>query len=573
MPLISVSDELAKKSFTSVENKFITKYLPVLEPVAVKVYLFALYIYQNGLESYTLEDMAKCLSLDEEDLKGYFQYLEEFELVSVLSLSPFEVKILDAENLYGAPKKFKPEKYADFTKNVQNIIKGRMISTNEFREYFFLLEEYGFEQNALIMIINYCVNLKGDNIRLQYIKKVAKSFADEGVITAKKVDEKLSAYTSSTPALIRIFAAAGIKKQPDVDDDRLYKKWTAELGFDENAICAAAKFFKAKNCEKLDGALGELYKNKKFDVKEIEDYCKNKNSVYNATLEIARTLGVYMQNSAPYIENYTNVWCDYGYTFGCMKKIAEYCFRHGKNSFEDMHAFILRIYDEGIVADVSVSSYLDKLTAEDKFIGKILSVCGLTRKIIAWDRESLARWRSWNFSDEMLLEAAKISCGKSNPTAYMNSVLSSWKNDGVYSIDKIQKSSASAKDAADGRTDRAEIERHFYDLRHAAEEKAEKALERAVSDEVYGEIYRELNELSIELAFAEIRDAAKAERISKRIEELETKGDGRLAELGIDKAEFEPEYSCKICNDTGYDKDGKPCECMKNFIQSMKNKR
>ena len=42
MPLISVSDELLKKSFTSVENKFITKYLPVLEPNAVKVYLFAL---------------------------------------------------------------------------------------------------------------------------------------------------------------------------------------------------------------------------------------------------------------------------------------------------------------------------------------------------------------------------------------------------------------------------------------------------------------------------------------------------------------------------------------------------
>ena len=51
--LVSVSDDLAKKSFTSVENKFITKYLPVLEPIAVKVYLFSLYVYQNALSSYT----------------------------------------------------------------------------------------------------------------------------------------------------------------------------------------------------------------------------------------------------------------------------------------------------------------------------------------------------------------------------------------------------------------------------------------------------------------------------------------------------------------------------------------
>ena len=272
MPLISVSDNLAKKSFTSVENRFITKYLPVLEPNAIKIYLFSLYVYQNGLSSYSLEDFAKHLSLTEDETKNYFEYLEEFELVSVISFSPFEVKILDADNVYGTPKKFKPEKYADFTKTVQNIIKGRMISTNEFREYFVLLEDYGFEQDALLMIITYCVNLKGDNIRFQYIKKVAKSFAEDGITTAKKVDEKLSAYTSSTPALLKIYSASGIKKQPDIDDDKLYKKWTAELGFEDEAIIAASKHFKAKTSEKIDEALSELYKSKKFDVKEIEDY-------------------------------------------------------------------------------------------------------------------------------------------------------------------------------------------------------------------------------------------------------------------------------------------------------------
>ena len=130
MPFISVSSDLANKSFTSVENKFITKYLPVLEPLAVKIYLFALYVYQSGLTSYTLADFSKQLNITEDEARNYFEYLEEFELVSLLSLSPFEVKILEADNLYGTPKKFKPEKYADFTKSVQNIIKGRMNSGN-----------------------------------------------------------------------------------------------------------------------------------------------------------------------------------------------------------------------------------------------------------------------------------------------------------------------------------------------------------------------------------------------------------------------------------------------------------
>lgn len=564
MAFISVSDDIANKSFTFVENKFITKYLPVLDPVAIKVYLYSLFLYQNGRNDCTVEDLAAKLNLTAEEVKGYFEGLEEFELVSIISLSPFEVKILDAENVSGTPKKFKPEKYADFTKSVQSILKGRMISTNEFREYFVLLEEYGFEQNALIMIISYCVSLKGDSIRLQYIKKVAKSFADDGVTTAKKVDEKLSAFTSSTPALINIFKAAGISKQPDIDDDKLYKKWTAELGFEDKAIIACAKSFKIKTVDKLDINLEELYKNKKFDVKEIEDFCKNKNEVYSATLDIAKSLGVYMQNSAPYIENYVNVWCNLGFTLLCLKKIADYCFKNGKKSFEDMNDFVAKLYDEGIVSDGSVDEFIEKMKAKDALIRNVLTACGLTRKVIEFDRISYDKWKSWNFSDEMILEAAHLSESKSNPVSYMNGILSAWKNEGKFTLDAVTPAVSSSNSA-----NKAEIERHYYNLRHFAEDNAEKTLNTALADSEYANIRRQLNELAISLAFAEVKDPLKAESISKQIKKLEQDGDNRLKELSIDKADFTPHYSCKICNDTGYDKNGSPCECMKKFIRGL----
>ena len=574
MAFLSASDDFIKKSTTSVENKFISKYLPAMDAVAAKVYLYSLYLLQSGAQ-YTITDLAQSLGLTEDNVKDIFLGLEELELVSIISESPFEVKILEAENITGTPKKFKPEKYSDFTKNAQNILKGRMISTNEFREYFVLMEEYGFEQNALIMIINYCVNLRGDNIRSAYIKKVALSFADEGATTAKKVDEKLSAYTSSTPALISLFNAAGIKKQPDLDDDKLYKKWTNELGFDDKAIIAAAKQFKAKTCEKLDEAITELYKNRKFDVKEIEDYCKNKNSIYALTVDIAKNLGVYMQTSAPYVENYVNVWCNYGFAFDSLREISAYCFKQGKNSFEEMDAFVNKLYDEGIVAESAVTDYLEKQRADDKLIKELLTTCGLARKIIPWDRDSLARWRSWGFNDAMLFEAAKISSGKSNPTAYMNGVLSSWKTNEIFSTDQIPSSStapaSSSKQAQSNEQDmRVEVERHYFDLRHKAEENAEKTLKRATADEVYGGIRKELNELSIKLAFAELRDKSEAEKISALIKELEERGDERLSELAISKDDFTPHYSCTVCNDTGYDKSGKPCTCMKKFISGLK---
>jgi len=573
MTFISVAEELTKKSFTAVENKFITKYLPELDPVAVKVYLYGLYICQNNLKSYTQTDFANALNITEEQLLYFFKYLEEYELVIIINQSPLEVKILDCGNVYGTPKKYKPEKFADFTKSVQSIIKSRMISTNEYMEYFYLLEEYNFDKDALLMIITYCVSLKGDDIRAAYIKKVAKSFAAEGITTAKKVEDKLSAYINSTPSLINLFNAVGINRSPDVNDEKFYKKWTKELGFEDASIIFAAKQFKTKTIEKIDNALAELYKYKKFDVKEIEDYCKNKNSVLNSTVEIAKALGVYMQNPAPYIENFVNIWCNYGFEFSTLKAIANYCFLHNKGSFVDMDEFIKRLYDEGIVNFDGVNEYISALNERDNLIKSILSSCGLTRKIINWDIESLNKWKSWGFSNEMILEASKISAGKSNPMAYVNGVLSTWKKDGILSLSQLEEKSIKEPTYSSSKAiiDKSTIESHYADLRHKAEEKGEKIFERAMSDEVYGKLHKEINSLTIKLAFAEIRDAKSAEEIKKKIGNLTKKANMRLKELKINKLDFEPKYRCPICNDTGYDKDGKQCVCLKEFVSKFNN--
>ena len=106
-------------------------------------------------------------------------------------------------------------------------------------------------------------------------------------------------------------------------------------------------------------------------------------------------------------------------------------------------------------------------------------------------------------------------------------------------------------------------------LRHAAEDLAERALTSALTDEIYGKIDKDLKELSIQSAFAEIRNDGSAETLSKRIKELEEAGDRRLTELGINKDDFNPHYSCKLCNDTGYDEHGNPCTCMKKFFSSL----
>ncbi len=563
MAFISLSPELKARSFTGVENKFITKYMPALDGLAVKVYLYGLYLSQTAGDL-TAADLAAALKIGEEQVFECFECLDEFELVKITCRAPLEVTYLDAEDVSGTPKKYKPEKYADFARSVQSIIKGRMISTSEYREYFYLMDEYGFEQSALLMIVNYCVSMKGDDIRVQYIKKVAKSFAAEGAVTAKKVDEKLASFTTATPALLKIFAAAGISRRPGIEDEKLYKKWSEELGFSDEAVAACARLFRAKTVERIDSALDELYANKKFDVKEIEYYCKVRNSVHDATMEIAKSLGLYIQNAAPYIENYVGVWCDRGYELPTLKKLASYCFMHGKKSFEAMDGFLDEMYKKGVIDDGAVAAYTQALDAEDEFIKKILTACGLTRRPVPSDKTFAERWREWAFSDEMILKAAELAAGKSNPLAYMNGVLSSWKQRGAFTPESVSEDRPAR--TAGSAIDRSVIERHYAGLRQIAEDRAEKALDRALEDGRYAALHAEIRSLGISLAIAEAKNDGNASALERKITEAESAADTRLKELGIDKADFTPRYSCSACGDTGYDANGLPCACLKKFI-------
>lgn len=123
--------------------------------------------------------------------------------------------------------------------------------------------------------------------------------------------------------------------------------------------------------------------------------------------------------------------------------------------------------------------------------------------------------------------------------------------------------------ANDGSVFRAQIEQHYYDLRHKAENRAEEFKERALRDKTYNELHKLLTKFTIEQSFATARGNS-SEEIQRQMAELEARADERLAVLGINKADFEPRYSCKVCNDTGYDSRGNPCKCLKQYIKTLK---
>ena len=123
MSFCSFSKESGENGYTSVENRFISKYLPDADGFFVKVYLYGLYLCQHA-EDFTVFSMAEVLKTTPEKIGEAFAFWEDCDLVQILSRDPLAVSYLPVRSAVGRPKKARYEQYADFNKELQRKMQG-----------------------------------------------------------------------------------------------------------------------------------------------------------------------------------------------------------------------------------------------------------------------------------------------------------------------------------------------------------------------------------------------------------------------------------------------------------------
>ena len=446
MSFCSFSKETITNSSTVLDNRFISTYLPEANGDAIKIYIYGLFVCQESDSDISFDKFCNDVKLDKDVVSDCFRFWEELGIVNVLSEDPFIVKYLPVAQ--SKPRKYSAEKYGEFNKALQVLIPERMITTNEYAAYFSLMEENGLKPEALLMIVKYCVDLKGGAIGLRYILKVANDFIARGITTTTKIEKELSDYSLKTGEFASLMNYILPNKKPQIEDLKLFEKWNKQLLYDIDTIIFIAKSAKIKNIEKLDKEIDVLYASKKFSEKEIADYYKSKAKTTELAYAINRSLSVYTEVIDPVIENYVIPWQNMGYDEETLLFLATYCFKKNRRSLEEMNDVVEKLYKNGLITLTSIAEYLKSISADDDFIKKLLLIAGLSRKPTEWDRANLKTWRSWNFSDEMISEACAIAAGKSNPMSYVNAVLSGWKSEGIFTADKIRRTDKKANPQA-----------------------------------------------------------------------------------------------------------------------------
>lgn len=442
MAFCKFSSEFVSNKFTVIDNIFFEQYLPSASSVQCKVYLYGLYLCSNAnaLTSSlaTLDSFAQNLGLTADDVMEAFEYWQNLGLVQIVNSNPPEIQFMPIKGAV-AKKKFKTDKYLQFNLQAQNILNGRQITPNEFAEYYTLIETFHLAPEALLMIMQYCTENKGANVGYSYILTVAKNWAYEGVTTLTQVEQKLQEYNEAETNLKQIMKALGSIKKANFEERQQYLKWVQKLGFSQDVILFVASLVKKGGFIKLDAKLNKYAELKLFSKREIEEYEKNKDYLFNIAKNISKTIGVYYENLEIVVESYINPWVQRGYNEQTLDIIAKYCFKNSIRNLEGMNGIVNKLYNQGLLSLESIAQFIAKTKLQDENIKKILEKAKLLRNVTTWDRDFYRTWTySWNMPQDVIEYAASLAFDKAQPMQYVNKILGSWFEQKINTLEQAK---------------------------------------------------------------------------------------------------------------------------------------
>ncbi len=557
----SFSKDFAENSFTSVENRFITKYLPEASGDAVRVYLFGLYLCASK-EELDGESAAKLLHIPYSALVEIYDFWEECGLVQVLSRDPIYVEYLPVSAAMGKPKPLRPEKYADFNRALFKLLQraGKDLRPYEQQRILEFLENNPMEHEAFLLVVEYYVKKQGEKLTVAHILNAANKLVREHKYTYEQVEAEYADYRAGEQELSRILQLLGIRRRLTDDDYRLYSEWVKEV--EPGAVTACAEALKKGSMETLGQLVGELIQHGLHSEREARDYLRERESLATVVFKVAQKLGIKVQNPRPYIEEYASKWIKHGYREESLTMVAALGLRLSYG-FQEYDTLLEKLYNAGIVDPDRVKAYCSARAKQFKLLQSIQSICGVVKKSEA-TLDMIAEWRNWGFSEEMILEAAKRSANAASPLPYMNKLLSDWKQAGAFTPSEIPADGpyGKAKSEVAAAIDERAVREQFYTARReAALGKVARVKETARKDRQFAEAERAIRDGERELAKAELYDPSRAPSLREALDAAHRNRAEALARLHLTEEDFIPVFVCKKCSDTGFLPDGHICDC------------
>lgn len=444
--MFKLDDQARVFGITAVENLFLTEYLPYADGEQIKVYLSALYHSQRGDHDFGVKEMAAELNLEESQVEAALRYWERRRLVERTQDKPprYVLHHLGQRMLTGQDGFTGDRGFIEFSEAVHAQFKERRkLRPNDTALAYEWVQDLGLPQEVVLMILNHAADTRGINFSFKTTQPLAVLMKEEGVLTPEEAEQYLS-HTKRTHFGARsVLQKFNIRRLPTEPELALYRRWTMEWGFDQEAILAACDETVSANNPSFSYLNSILERLKKQGSQtKVKDTLRQEEKNIAQVKTLLDTLGIYQVN--PHSLQSAYLQLRDAFDSGMILLAAKSVKARG-GTFEHLEPKLIAWKNLGLKDENDVLRHLKRLKAFETLLHKVYQQAGHEGRVGEPELMRVDEWIKQGHSEELILEASLQAAGSKAPLNYINKVLATWQKAGIHTAKEAQKQPAPAR--------------------------------------------------------------------------------------------------------------------------------
>lgn len=439
MAICSLAGDAGLFGSTPVENLFIQEYMLRAPGEYVKVYLYGLMqCLYPGTAEVSLEKFAASMRMEVTDVKKALIYWRNkglvkendanYEFLNVRS-AMFDNRIgLAQERIY---------EHAGLSNRLDTVARGRAFSAAEYELLYDLVDVYGFEEEAVVLLIENCINGFGKRFTTTRLESVIREWKKAGILTEQKAREHILGYTLRGSGANKILAAMGITHRTVSEDEhQLFIKWTEEWGFSLDAVreaCRQMTGVQNPNFKYLDKRIQTLRERGLTSARKIREGEQTKSAFDQKVQKCMFRMGLSGMVTDTQ-RRYYQTWTEsYGMSEEAILLVCDEVSSRGSASFKAAESLMTAYSRQNLRSsnDILQDQILSKKTK------RILEAAGITRIPTEKEKMQADKWLS-SMPMPVILLAAEHAADTKKPMGYLTRVMSDWQQKKIQTKDQAR---------------------------------------------------------------------------------------------------------------------------------------
>jgi DnaD/phage-associated family protein len=451
MPLFTSAETM---EYTLVPNSFILGYMKNAPGAHVKVYLYGLYFLNCGSHA----DISEfCCQLD----MSYNEVVEAFEYWQQRGL----VKIINGKECRFEYQKPMPSDSSilyteqEYNITLQKLFGMRVLGATDYQRVYDYTDQFGLSKDVVLMLLEYCIKIKGPSISFSYIDKVAKTWADSGVSSVAAASAVIAKYEAGISDAAKALGYLGIHRSPTPDEMQLMHKWTKEWGFTLDAIktaCVKTTGSRSPSMKYLDTILKSLHEKGLTTSRTIHTEGRENQQLSDKVKEVLRTIGFSDLTVSPEHIAYYNKWANV-FPHDTLLLAAKQMVKYSTKSMEYFDKILENWQSSNLLSMEDIASSMENNAALQAKIQALFKLAGIKKRATEADRKKYLQWtKEWGFTEDVLRLACETSSVSENPYRYLDKLLSIWHEKNIKTAAQASRAVMSKASAAPAKKNNAE---------------------------------------------------------------------------------------------------------------------